>query len=96
MEGDGTLHVTLGEYQMRPDTATVPDGTVTITVQNLGRLTHDLVVADGAQWLGATKPLWPGQSAQLTLTLLPGKYTMFSALLSDQALGDYGTLTVTK
>ena len=44
---------------------------------------------------GATKPIPPGQSALLTLSLTPGTYMMSSTLLSDEALGEYGTLTVT-
>jgi hypothetical protein len=32
----------------------------------------------------------------LTVVLPPGSYTMASNLLSDTALGEYGTLTVTK
>ena len=92
---DRTLHIAVGEYRLRPDAARLAAGQLTIVVQNLGRLSHDLVVADGNRWLGATKPIWPGQSATLTLDLPAGTYSMFSALLSDQSLGDYGTITVT-
>ena len=35
----------------------------------------------------------PGQSAELFATLAAGKYLMASTILSDQALGAYGTLT---
>ena len=92
---DRTLRIAVGEYQLRPNAARMSPGQVTIVVQNLGRLSHDLVVAEGDHWLGATKPIWPGQSATLTLDLAAGSYSMFSALLSDQSLGAYGTITVT-
>jgi len=44
----------------------------------------------------STKPIGPGQSAQLYATLTPGEYLMASTILSDQALGAYGTLTITR
>jgi hypothetical protein len=93
---DRTLDIGLAEYRLSPNDVQAPSGWLTIIVHNYGRLTHDLVVAQGTHWLGATKPLPPGQSAQITLQLTPGRYSMFSALLSDQALGQYGTLRVTR
>jgi len=44
----------------------------------------------------STKPIGPGQSTQLYATLSPGKYLMASTILSDQALGAYGSLTITR
>jgi hypothetical protein len=42
-----------------------------------------------------TPPIWPGATRQLSVTLVPGTYTLASTLFSDQALGEFGTLTVT-
>ena len=42
----------------------------------------------------STKPIAPGQTAQLDAALPPGHYLMASSILSDQALGAYGTLIV--
>jgi hypothetical protein len=32
---------------------------------------------------------------ELSVDLAPGQYTLASTLFSDQALGEYGTLTIT-
>jgi hypothetical protein len=63
-------------------------------VHNYGRLTHDLVITRDGQQTAATEPLAPGQTADLVTTLSPGQYLMSSTILSDQALGAYGTLRV--
>lgn len=89
------LVITLSEYRLRPDSVQMSSGPVTLVVRNLGRLTHDLVIADGTDWMGDTGPMWPGQTEVLRLVLTPGTYSMYSSLLSDQALGAYGTFEVT-
>ena len=70
-------------------------GLVTIIVHNVGKLTHNLVITEGDQQIDGTPPIWPGATQQLLVALSPGTYTMASTLFSDQALGEYGTLTVT-
>jgi hypothetical protein len=92
---DRTLRVALSEYRVNPQSVRASAGTLTIFVQNYGRLTHNLVISLGGQSAGSTKPIPPGQSAALVLTLTPGTYLMASTILSDEALGEYGTLTVT-
>jgi hypothetical protein len=92
---DRTLHLALREYRVNPQSVRVSAGALTIFVQNFGRLTHNLVVSLNGQSAGSTKPIAPGQSAELLLTLTPGRYLMASTILSDEALGEYGTLTVT-
>jgi hypothetical protein len=92
---DRTLRVALTEYHLNPQSARVSGGAVTILVHNYGRLTHNLAISRGGQSAGATKPIAPGESAVLTLTLAPGTYLMASTILSDEALGEYGTLKVT-
>ncbi len=91
-----TLDLSVSEYRLTPSSARVSQGVVTLVVHNYGILTHNLQVSSGSQVTAATKPIWPGQTAVLALNLAPGKYEMTSSLLSDQALGVYGTLTVTK
>lgn len=89
-----SVTVDVSEYRLRPASLQAPTGQLQISVRNLGRLTHDLVVARGNSWVAATRPLFPGQSQTLTLNLPRGTYSIFSSLLSDQALGAYGTLEV--
>jgi hypothetical protein len=92
---DRTLHVALSEYRVIPQNVRVSAGLLTILVRNDGKLTHNLAVLHGDQRIDVTPPLWPGTGGQLSVVLAPGRYTLESTLFSDQALGAYGTLTVT-
>ena len=92
---DRTLRVALTEYSVRPQNVQVSAGELTIIVHNVGKLAHNLVVIRGQEKLDGTPPIWPGTTRQLAVDLAPGSYTLASTLFSDQALGEYGTLTVT-
>jgi hypothetical protein len=69
-------------------------GALTIVVRNNGRLAHDLVITENGTPVAMTPPLAPGQATNLVTTLGPGRYLMSSTILSDQALGVYGTLDI--
>ncbi len=73
----------------------ISQGPVTIFVHNYGRLTHNLVISRSGRAQASSRPVWPGQTAELALTLTPGSYLIASTVLSDQSLGEYGTLRVT-
>ncbi len=73
--------------------AQVSAGTLTIVVHNYGRLTHNLVVSANGQTTARPSRSRPARPPSWTLDLAPGKYPMASTILSDQALGAYGTLT---
>jgi hypothetical protein len=92
---DRTLRLAVGEYQVRPQEVQVTRGLVTIFVHNVGKLTHNLVITQGDRRIDGTAPIWPGTTQLLLVALSPGTYTLGSTLFSDQALGVYGTLTVT-
>ena len=92
---DRTLRVALTEYGVLPQKVQVSAGELTIIVHNVGKLTHNLVVIHGQDKIDGTPPIWPGTTGQLAVNLAPGSYTIASTLFSDQALGEYGTLTVT-
>ncbi len=91
---DGTLRIALGEYRVIPQDVHTTAGVLTIVVHNYGRLTHDLVISLNGQPEIATEPIPPGQTTELEAGLVPGRYLMASSILSDQALGAYGTLDV--
>jgi hypothetical protein len=89
-----TLQIALNEYRVTPQDVRAGTGPLTIVVHNDGRLTHDLVITEDGRQAAATEPLAPGQTADLVTTLTPGRYLMASTILSDQALGAYGTLEI--
>ena len=90
----GTLQVALNEYRVTPQDVRAHTGLLTIFVHNYGRLTHDLVLSLDGRIAASTKPIAPGQTEELDAALAPGHYLMASSILSDQALGAYGTLIV--
>ena len=91
---DGTLRVALSEYRVTPQRVRTTTGVVTILVHNYGRLTHNFVISLDGATQASTAPIAPGQTAELQAALIPGRYLMSSSILSDQALGAYGTLEV--
>jgi hypothetical protein len=93
--GERTLRLALTEYRVIPQKVQVSAGPVTIIVHNLGKMAHNLLITAGGQKVNGTPPIWPGATRQLSVVLAPGSYMMASTLFSDQALGEYATLTVT-
>jgi hypothetical protein len=91
-----TVQIQLSEYRLTPQSIRVSRGLLTIIVHNHGVLDHNLVLFQNGQTVDAINPLSPGETSQMTLILGPGTYAMASTLLSDQSLGAYGTLKVTK
>jgi hypothetical protein len=89
-----TLQIALNEYRVTPQDIRAQTGLLTIFVHNYGRLTHDLVISLDGRAEAATPPIAPGQTTELDAALVPGHYLMASSILSDQALGAYGTLIV--
>lgn len=85
----------LTEYRLTPTHVEAHAGELSILAHNYGRLTHNLVLTSGHETLATTKPIAPGASAWLFIDLSPGSYLLTSNLFNDQALGAYGTLTVT-
>lgn len=92
----GTIRVSLGEYRLNPASIRARAGVLTLVATNAGRLTHNLVVSRGGVTQAAMAPIGPGQSGQLTVNLGPGTYLLGSTLLSDEALGLYGHVTVSR
>jgi hypothetical protein len=89
-----TVQIALNEYRVSPQDVRAQTGLLTMYVHNYGRLTHDLVITLDGRIAASTKPIAPGQTEELDAALGPGHYLMASSILSDQALGAYGTLIV--
>ena len=92
----GTIRIALTEYRVIPQSIESKAGQLTLLIENDGRVAHSLAVSRRGNIVGQTPPLQPGASTYLTLTLRPGSYLMTSTLFSDQALGEYGTLSVSR
>lgn len=89
-----TLDVGVTEYRITPQDVHAPAGGLTIVVHNYGRMTHNLALTRGGVQQASTAPIGPGAAAKLTLRLTRGNYLMVSTILSDPALGAYGTLII--
>jgi hypothetical protein len=88
------LVVALTEYRIAPETVRAYAGTLTITVRNVGTLTHNLVISLGSQNEAFSPDLTPGGSTTMIVDLAPGRYTLRSTISEDQSLGLWGTLDV--
>jgi len=86
------LQGTVTEYRITPQDIRGRAGPLTIFVHNFGRLSHNLSISLDGQPEGSTQPIPPGETTELSITLPAGTYQMASTILSDQALGTYGTL----
>ena len=89
-----TLQIAVSEYRITPQSVHAGTGVLTIVVHNYGRLSHNLVISHAGVAEASTKPIASGGWAQLDAVLGPGRYLMASSLVSDEALGTYGTLSV--
>jgi hypothetical protein len=91
---DRSVQIALTEYRVNPQDVSVSTGTLTMLIHNYGRLTHNLLVTENGTSIASTHGIPPGGEAELDLSLAPGTYLMTSTIQSDQALGQYGTITV--
>jgi hypothetical protein len=90
------VQVALTEYRVTPQRVTARAGELAIVAHNDGRLTHNLALTESGHTVASTRPIPPGQDASLLVVVPPGRYVMASTLFSDEALGIYGTVTVTR
>ena len=102
---DRRVEVRLDEYRVLPEHIEVRAGRITLTARNSGRLTHNLAVVQFDRPLGdeqekqygkPTKTLFPGQSAETTVTLKPGKYRLVCTIANHDNLGQYAELKVVR
>jgi uncharacterized cupredoxin-like copper-binding protein len=89
------LQVVEKEYFLTLSRLHVPKGKLILQVVNFGMDNHDLVVQSkaGKTWKFAV--LAPEAHATKTITLAPGKYTLFCSLPGHRGLGMVATLNVT-
>jgi iron uptake system component EfeO len=75
-----------------PSSITVPAGSVTFSVKNVGSIEHEFEIFKGDQVVDEVEGLVPGLARDLTVTLEPGQYTYECKLSGHE---ESGTLTVT-
>lgn len=106
--GSAKVNVVLKEWKLVASTRTVRAGRVSFQVANMGTLKHELVVlrSDAHHHAlpvrggvavelgrrGETRPLAPGASRTLTVTLRPGRYVLLCNLLGHYKAGQFAAL----
>jgi predicted small secreted protein len=95
------LALTLSEYRIVPQTASVPAGRLMIAACNRGILTHNVVLQRGSldsderTPLAGIPTLLPGRcDATTTQPLAPGRYLLASTVGNQAVLGMAATLIV--
>lgn len=78
-----------------PPQKTVAAGRYTFVVHNVGKIPHDLAVSGpGATAASKTPLISPGSSADLTVTLSAGSYTLWCTVPGHRAAGMVAKLSV--
>ena len=97
--GGKAVTVAMDEYSFDPDSPTIDKGG-TITVENEGKISHNLTIEQGSDPEKATKKLQgtstflPGKNEKLKVDLAPGRYAMVCTVPGHRELGMAGTVTV--
>jgi len=82
--------VTATDFHFKVSKTSVPHGSVTFTVVNKGKLSHDFAIAGKK-----SKLIKPGKSGTLTVTLKAGKIAYKCTVAGHAAAGMKGSLKVT-
>jgi uncharacterized cupredoxin-like copper-binding protein len=85
-----TVNVSESEFKIVLPSTSLKAGKVTFDVKNDGKIPHDLAIKGGAK----TSLIQPGGSAQLTVTLKPGKYHLYCSVPGHEAAGMKVDVTV--
>ena len=90
----GSIQVQEKEYAIAAPSSHAA-GKATFVVRNVGKIAHDLAIqGPGIQGVAGTPLIQPGKSAQLTVTLAKGTYTLFCAVPGHRSLGMVARLNV--
>ena len=73
-----SIQIAVLEYRINPTSVTTSAGIHTFVVHNYGILAHNLVIAHGTERFAHTQPVYPGGTADLTVDLPAGRYTLKS------------------
>lgn len=81
------LTVVEKEYSITPSKTSLPPGTYTFQISNEGKFAHNLTVSGPAVSAAAAPDIAPGQSGQLTVTLMKGSYELWCSIDGHKDLG---------
>lgn len=91
------VQVAAKEYSFTLSRLHVRAGQATIELANFGQDPHDLrLQRAGAKHIAGLGTVSPGQLADLTLKLAPGRYSLWCSIANHRQLGMRATLTVTR
>jgi plastocyanin len=92
------VQVTEKEFSLTLSRLKVHHGAAIVQVLNFGMDNHDLVIQSNAKGSKPIRfaPLSPGAHASRTITLAPGRYTLWCSIADHRKLGMVAPLTVTK
>jgi plastocyanin len=90
----GVVAVEAREYAFTPSSITVPAGSVTFSIRNVGSQEHEFEVFKGDTVVDEVEGIVPGLTKDATMTLAAGEYTFLCKLNGHDQLGMKGTLTV--
>jgi plastocyanin len=97
--GDGGQTVGMTEFEFEPNDLTASQGD-TITAENTGSTVHNLTIEEGSDpekastEIAATPDVDAGQSAELTVDVDPGEYSIVCTIANHRELGMIGTIKV--
>ena len=86
-----TITVKESEFAIAIPRKAIHAGKITFDVQNVGKLPHDLAIKETGD---KTELIQPGGSAQLSVTLKPGTYTLYCTVPGHEAAGMKVSITV--
>jgi len=85
------VHASETEFKITTDLTSFKAGEITFVAKNEGKIPHDLAVKETGD---KTKEIAPGGSAELKVTLKPGKYELYCTIPGHEAAGMKLTITV--
>jgi uncharacterized cupredoxin-like copper-binding protein len=92
------VSITEKEFSLTLSRLKVHHGVAIVQVLNFGMDNHDLVIQSNAPGSKPIRfaPLAPGTHVSRTITLAPGRYTLWCSIANHRKLGMVAPLTVTK
>lgn len=89
------MQVVAREFSFSLSRTRLPAGQAVIELANFGQDPHDLRLQRvGARHIAGTPVVAPGSRAELTVKLLPGRYSLWCSVANHRARGMRATLVV--